>query len=1019
MSPDQDQSPARDDFYRLIAEHASDVVFRGSNDGVLEWLSPSVESLVGWTPGEMAGRPFLDYVHPDDVQAVRDVQAGVREGVAGGFKARLRTETGGYRWISVTVRPVFDDHGEVAGRVGSWRDAQAEMEADEARRRTERELRALVAGAGDVLVRSSLDRTIVWVSESVTAVAGWLPEELIGTDSLRLAHADDATAQVEAFHAGGAGRVDEFRVRVACKDGAFKWFRVRSLLSAGPDGAPEVVAVLSDIDDQVHREDESRRRERLLRTVTDGMLDPQILLRLVYDDAGKPLDFVYEEVNRVVCEHLGKPREQLIGMGLLEITPSARDAGIFDRYVEAVTTGEPWVADGVPVSVNAAASLRYDISAVPGGDGELSVTFRNVTERYEAAQRVAASEEHFRSLFDAMNQGVVFQDGSGAITDANRAAERILGLTLAQLQGRDSSDPRWRALREDGSDFPGEEHPSMLALRSGRKVEGVQMGVYHPESDSTRWILVDAVPQFHPGEQTPCQVFTVFTDITELAVAQAALAEREEQFRDIFDHSFVGHGLTGLDGRFIRVNDALARMLGCEPAELEGAGIEQFTFPDDDEAMRQRVAGMVEGTSAHGYARRRFRAKDGSVRWGDVSSTLQSDADGRPLYFIGSVVDVTEQVAAAAELARLQEMRDIAEGVAHVGSVSVDLATMRSDWSPEVYRLLDVPPDTAPDFFGVLQSRVHPDDRDVLVELRDLARKGHEMPAVEFRVVWRDGSEHILRRGSTLERDAEGRPVVAVGYLQDVTQLRVAEAEISERSRQAEESAALLEAANSELESFSYSVSHDLRAPLRAIDGFSEILAEDYASVLDDEGLRHLQRIRAGAQRMGRLIDDLLAFSRAGRGELKLSDVDIGDAAALIVDELAAASPERAVEVAIEPGCRAVADRALTQVLLGNLLSNAWKFTSHAEAARIEVGALEQDGDTVFFVRDNGAGFERDRADEIFQPFVRLHPQEEFAGSGIGLATVQRIVARHGGRCWAEGEVGEGATFFFTLGAVA
>ncbi len=224
-----------------------------------------------------------------------------------------------------------------------------------------------------------------------------------------------------------------------------------------------------------------------------------------------------------------------------------------------------------------------------------------------------------------------------------------------------------------------------------------------------------------------------------------------------------------------------------------------------------------------------------------------------------------------------------------------------------------------------------------------------------------------------------------------------------------------LTAANRELESFSYSVSHDLSSPLRGIDGFARILEEDYGSRLDGAGKNYLHRIRAATQRMQRLIDDMLNLARITRNELALSTVKLSEAASRIVGELREAEPHRQVETIIAPGLEATGDVNLINVVLENLLRNAWKFTAKHARARIEFGALQKDGETVYFVRDDGAGFDMRYAGKLFREFQRMHRHHEFEGSGIGLAITSRVIQRHGGRIWAEAAVEQGATFYFTL----
>jgi two-component system NtrC family sensor kinase len=228
-----------------------------------------------------------------------------------------------------------------------------------------------------------------------------------------------------------------------------------------------------------------------------------------------------------------------------------------------------------------------------------------------------------------------------------------------------------------------------------------------------------------------------------------------------------------------------------------------------------------------------------------------------------------------------------------------------------------------------------------------------------------------------------------------------------------------LAAANAELDSFSYSVAHDLRSPLRSIDGFSLALMEDCADKLDDQGREYLGYIRESAQQMARLIDDMLALSRVTRSSLKLGQVDLSELARGVAARLRRSQPEREVEFGIEEGLVVVADANLLTIMLENLIGNAWKYSSKRTGARIEVGATEHDGVPAYFVRDNGAGFDMAYAAKLFGVFQRLHTSREFEGTGIGLATVQRIVRRHGGHVWAEGKVDEGATFTFTLSGAA
>jgi PAS domain S-box-containing protein len=295
-----------------------------------------------------------------------------------------------------------------------------------------------------------------------------------------------------------------------------------------------------------------------------------------------------------------------------------------------------------------------------------------------------------------------------------------------------------------------------------------------------------------------------------------------------------------------------------------------------------------------------------------------------------------------------------------------------------------------------------------------IARLAKGDAALRFETARRrkDGSDVDVSVTISPIHDSGGDLVGASMAARDISDWKRAEAQVV-RAREA----AL--AANRELEAFNYSVAHDLRAPLRAIDGFSHVLLEDYGKTLDAEGQRHLQRVRDAAQHMGRLIDSLLALSRVTRTGIRNQRVDLSELARATAERLKESQPNRIMELAIGDGFTESGDSVLLGAVIENLLNNAWKFTRDQPNPRIEFGSIHEGGQTTYFVRDNGAGFDMAFASKLFGVFQRLHTPGEFEGTGVGLATVERIVHRHGGRVWAEGKVGEGACFYFNLGNTA
>ena len=298
---------------------------------------------------------------------------------------------------------------------------------------------------------------------------------------------------------------------------------------------------------------------------------------------------------------------------------------------------------------------------------------------------------------------------------------------------------------------------------------------------------------------------------------------------------------------------------------------------------------------------------------------------------------------------------------------------------------------------------------------REVLRRRELLDIPEESIHTRNRGKRLLHTRKMALIDQDGAPQYLLGVSEDITEHKAAEESVRRLNADLQTQSAQLQAANKELEAFSYSVSHDLRAPLRSIDGFSQALLEDYAEQLDKTGKDYLHRVRASTQRMAELIDDLLNLARVSRTEMRLETVDLSTLAKNIAAALQQAQPERQVDLVIAEGMVATADSGLLKAALENLIGNAWKFTGKRAEAKIEFGVTGNNGESNYFVRDNGAGFDEAYAGKLFGAFQRLHDTCEFPGTGIGLATVQRIIHRHRGRIWAEGKPDQGATFYFSL----
>ena len=408
------------------------------------------------------------------------------------------------------------------------------------------------------------------------------------------------------------------------------------------------------------------------------------------------------------------------------------------------------------------------------------------------------------------------------------------------------------------------------------------------------------------------------------------------------------------------------------------------------------------------------RAKDGSFYW--VNSTLVPfpGPDGKPSQYIAIRTDITKRKEAE------EALRESGERFQTLANNISQLAWM-ADAQGLIFwynqRWFDYTGTTLEEMYGWGWQKVHhPDHVQRVVDKIKHCFETGEVWEDTFPLRGTDGQYRWFLSRAVPIRDAHGMLLRWFGTNTDITERMQAEERIERLNADLQHQATQLETANKELESFSYSVSHDLRAPLRAVDGFSRMVAEEYAERLDDDGRRMLGVIRSETQRMGRLIDDLLAFSRLGRQAIEPSPIDMRAMAQEVFDEMAAAEPARRLRLDLQPIPPACGAEAMIRQVWVNLIGNAVKFTKGREVGVIEIGTGDGgDGELGYFVKDNGAGFDMRFSDKLFGVFQRLHSQQEFQGTGVGLALAQRIVQRHGGRIWAEATVGSGATFHFTL----
>lgn len=505
--------------------------------------------------------------------------------------------------------------------------------------------------------------------------------------------------------------------------------------------------------------------------------------------------------------------------------------------------------------------------------------------------------------------------------------------------------------------------------------------------------------------------------LVERQQAEKSLRESEQRLAAIFNQAAVGIAQVGLDGKWLLVNQKLCDIVGYTNQEFLQQTFQDITHPDDLSISLKYLQQMMAGEIQNYSLEKRYICKNSLPIWINLTASVVQNSSDEPQYFIVIVEDINERKTTEQERQKLISV--IENSSEFIGLASIMGEVLYVNKAGKQLVGLDNNDEVKTTF--ILDYLIEENRIDYLEEIVPiLIKNGRWEGEYRFRN-FKTNQPIVVHHNCFLIADPRTDEAIAIATVtRDITDRKRTEQEIRELNQNLErrvaERTAELEAINQELESFSYSVSHDLRAPLRGIDGFSQALLDRYADQLDQKGKHYLRRIRIGTQRMGELIDDLLKLSRVTRSEMQRTQVDLSALAREIAAELQRTQPERQIEWAITPGLLAYGDARLLRIVLENLLNNAWKFTSARMLARIEFHTqLQEDAKTVYFVGDNGAGFEMAYANKLFGAFQRLHSQAQFPGTGIGLATVQRIIHRHGGRVWAEGAVEQGATFYFTL----
>jgi len=623
------------------------------------------------------------------------------------------------------------------------------------------------------------------------------------------------------------------------------------------------------------------------------------------------------------------------------------------------------------------------------------------------------SEELFRKAFvtspDSINinrlsDGLYVSINSGFTSITGYTEEETIGKTSFELNiwadTRDR-DNLVKGLKADGKVMNMEVR---FMMKDGTLIDGLM---------SATIIDLDGIPH----------ILSITRDLTERKHIEEALLKSKEQYDDLVSKIPIGiyilrtfsNGLFALD----YLSPRMAEMLDASVEEMlsDARIIYKKIYPEDQDSFIKLNEDGIRLCQPFDWTGR--VSHKGTIKWLHISSVPEPQRNGDILWH-GIVVDITDRKLVEESLIESERLLRETQNIARLGSFVWNIQTGLWVSSKILDEIFGIDEKFVRSFDGWL-SIVHPDFRMIMADYvtnEVIAR--HQKFDKEYMIVRKYVGEIRWVHGiSELEFDKNNNPVKLIGTISDITERKTVEEEINKLNTSLEERVnertAQLEAANSELQAFAYSVSHDLRAPLRAIDGFSKFVLEDYGPKLDTEGHRLLGLIRSNTQKMDKLITDILSLSRVTRGEQKKSKIDMTKMAKSMFHESALPEIQHKLNFIIDELPETYADPTYIKQVWINLISNAIKFSSHRDKPVIRIGGKTDSGYSVYFVKDNGVGFNPEYTHKLFGVFQRLHKANEFEGNGVGLAIVQRIILRHGGQVWAEGIEGEGATFYFSL----
>ncbi len=872
--------------------------------------------------------------------------------------------------------------------------------------------------ANDIIVVVDEDGYVVDVNDRAVEIYGYSQSELLQlhTDDLRVNPEERKFGSIlsvlkeqdgiryDTIHRKKNG--DEFPVEV-------------SLRHYDSDGKDFILSIIRDISDRKQAENALKDNLNALQSIIQASPLAVITTDLVGNIG------VWSPAAEKI---FGWTEQEVKGKSLLDIFQRSSDGfQIFFKNLQKA--GKPiqlereWhKKDGTTIQVSFNASFIRDYHGEVSGFLGIIADVTDLKKIEAENEKMAAERlqllKRLKLQFERIPIGFVLTDENLKVLDWNPQAEKIFGYSREEIIGKSQFDtiipPNQKKFVKEIVQKIKDKRESEIVTHENITKDGRQIQVeWHNTS-------------LHDEDGNFLALMAMAIDVTEKYESERLLRESEQKLRLFFDSNLIGIQFANIYGKLFSANDEMLRLIGYTRKDLEDGLIQwdKITPPEFLPLEQKAIARSMETGEVETYEKQYIR-KDGRVIWVLIGFAVIDKQEGTTIAF---VLDITQKKLAEQEFMAYHKLLDLVGEIGKIGGWDFDVATGEGTWTNEVAQIHELDPlDPTSRELGL--TFYTPESKALVENAIANAIENGTPYNLDLELISASGV-HKLVRTIGLPLVVNGKVERMRGIFQDITELKQAEAEVRKLNEELEqrviERTNELVIANQELEAFSYSVSHDLRAPLRAIDGFSKLLIDEYRDAVPPEMLRYLEMIRGNTHNMSQLIDDLLAFSRLGRQTLQRNNVDMVKLVQSVVDKVKMEVQGRDVEFVVKkmPDCHA--DDALLSQVYYNLISNAVKFTRMRNKAVIEIGYKKSiprlpNGSIYsiadcYYVSDNGVGFDMRYYDKLFSVFQRLHKAEEYEGTGVGLAIVKRVIEKHGGLVWADSTPGSGSTFFFTIG---